>query len=309
MKAWYFSEASKKLRYDDNREIAIGVTHKIEGAPVPCQNGLHGSVKLMDALKYAPGPVVWEVELGGDIVAHEDGDKLAATERTYLRGGIDITDTLRAFARRCALDVIHLWDAPEIVKRYLKTGGESIRGTAGDAAWDAARAAAMDAPSAAARAAAMDADMDAARANHAMEAARAAARGAARAAIDAAMDAAMDATMDAARAAARATAMNAAMDAAMNAAWAAGGDAAMDAAMDAARGDAGEAAWAAAMDAARAVAKGAARAARAAAWDAARAADMDAARAASAARGAAWDEYNTWLNEMVQDALAAKEGK
>ena len=157
MKAWYFSKVSKKLRYGDNREIAIGVTHKIEGAPVPCEHGLHGSVKLADALKYAPGPVIWEVELGGVIVEHEDGDKLAATERTYLRGGIDIADTLYSFARRCALDVIHLWDAPEIVRQYLETGDESIRAAARDAARDAASDTAWDAARDAASASARDA--------------------------------------------------------------------------------------------------------------------------------------------------------
>lgn len=31
------------------------------------------------------------------------------------------------FVRMCALRVIHLWDAPEIVIRYLNTGDESIR--------------------------------------------------------------------------------------------------------------------------------------------------------------------------------------
>lgn len=31
---------------------------------------------------------------------------------------------LHAFARRCALDVIHLWDAPSEIKEYLETGIE-----------------------------------------------------------------------------------------------------------------------------------------------------------------------------------------
>jgi len=115
---------------------------------------------------------------------HIGDDKISATERKYL-WGFDATDTLWRFARLCALDVVHLWDAPDIVVRYLKTGDESIR----DAAWDAARAAARfaarDAAWAAARAAARAAAWDAARA-----AARAAAWDAARAAArDAAGDA------------------------------------------------------------------------------------------------------------------------
>ena len=61
---------------------------------------------------------------------------------------------IRRFARQCALDVIHLWNAPPIVKRYLKTGNEKLRAAAWDAAWDAAGDAAGDAAWAAARAAA-----------------------------------------------------------------------------------------------------------------------------------------------------------
>ena len=56
---------------------------------------------------------------------------------------------LREFARWCALSVIDKWDAPEIVRRYLETGDESIRA----AAIAAASAAASDAASAAASAA------------------------------------------------------------------------------------------------------------------------------------------------------------
>src|SRR5690606_19611648 len=128
------------------------------------------------ALGYAPGPILWRVELGGTIVTGDD--KVCATERTYL-WGVDASECLREFARKCALDVIHLWDAPELVVRYLKTGDESIRAAARPAAWDAAwaaaRAAAWDAAAwAAARATARAAAWDAAK-----EAARAAARDAA----------------------------------------------------------------------------------------------------------------------------------
>lgn len=51
-------------------------------------------------------------------------------------------ETWRAWARWCALQVIGLWNAPEIVRQYLETGDESIRAAAWDAARDAAGAAA-----------------------------------------------------------------------------------------------------------------------------------------------------------------------
>jgi len=47
------------------------------------------------------------------------------------------------------LDVIHLWDAPKIVVRYLKTGDESLRDAAWSAEWSAARSAASSAASSA----------------------------------------------------------------------------------------------------------------------------------------------------------------
>ena len=65
------------------------------------------------------------------------------------------------FTRWCALQVVHLWDCPDVVKRYLETGDEGLRDaartTALAAAWgaaqDAARAAAWGAVHAAADAA------------------------------------------------------------------------------------------------------------------------------------------------------------
>jgi hypothetical protein len=230
VKAWHFLSDSGKLR--DGREVEVGTWLKHSGPAVMCQSGLHASRKVTDALKYAPGSVVCRVECR-DIV-EEQSDKLLCRERRIL-WQMDATPILRAFARKCAMDVIHLWDAPDVVVRYLKTGDESLR----DAARDAARAAAW----AAARDAAWDAAWDAAR-----DAAWAAAWAAARAA---AWDAAWDAAWAAARAAAWDAAWDAARDAAWAAAWDAAWDAARDAAWDAARAAARAAAWAAARDAAR----------------------------------------------------------
>lgn len=89
-----------------------------------CAYGLHASRCPRDALNYAPGINLAVVELSGEII--EGDDKLCASERTII-ARIDATDLLRQFARECALDVIHLWDAPEVVRRYLDTGGESLR--------------------------------------------------------------------------------------------------------------------------------------------------------------------------------------
>ena len=127
--AWHFARADMRLGYEDGRAIVVGETLTHDGDLKLCESGLHASATIYDALKYAPGPMLCRVRLGGDIIRGDD--KLAASERTVL-WAFDATDVLRVFARRCALDVIHLWDAPAVVVRYLATGDPEIRA----AAWD-----------------------------------------------------------------------------------------------------------------------------------------------------------------------------
>jgi hypothetical protein len=136
IKAWYFSDESKTLRYGDNRPIAIGVEHAVKGYPEPCHHGLHGAESILEALYVAPGPIVWRVELSGRI--KRGGKIIAATRRKYIAGGIDVSNILRDLARKTALSVGYLWKCPEIVRRYLETGDESIRSAAADAAASAA---------------------------------------------------------------------------------------------------------------------------------------------------------------------------
>jgi hypothetical protein len=103
------------------------------------------------------------------------------SHRTIARLNISLNDRLwvliklmpekqcREFARKCALDVIHLWNAPDIVIRYLETGDEEIREAAreaasaavrpefADLAWDSAIASAFSASQAGSWEAARDA--------------------------------------------------------------------------------------------------------------------------------------------------------
>ena len=190
--AWWFEPAYGRLQFDDGRKPIKGRTHKVKCDPVLCESGLHASVRLIDALQYATSDVVWRVQLGGTIV--HGNDKCAATERKYIHR-IDIEAELFQFSRWSALQVIHLWDAPAVVREFLETGNDALRAAARDAAraapWDSARASARDAARDAARAAARDAASAAA-----WDSARAAARAAA-------WDSARAAAWDAARAAAR----------------------------------------------------------------------------------------------------------
>ena len=168
----YYHFTGATLR--DGKPIpAIGKWLTFEGTPIPCKCGLHASLDPFDALQYARGNMLHQVYLSGTIVSHGSPiNKFSAQKRKIVATIDDAEPILRLFARRVALDVIHLWDAPPIVKDYLETGDESKRtaaaAAAGDAAWAAARDAAWDAAGtaawAAARAAAWAAAWAAARA-------------------------------------------------------------------------------------------------------------------------------------------------
>jgi hypothetical protein len=177
----------------DGRPVPLdGEWLEHDGKLAMCESGLHWSAHPFDALKYAPGAILCLVETDGKTIY--GNDKSVSRRRKILKR-IDATDLLRGFARWQAYQVLHIWDAPAVVVRFLETGDEALREAARDAAWDAAEAAVWDATRAAARAAAWDAARAAA-----WDAARDAAEATAR---DAAWDAAWFAAKDAARDAAR----------------------------------------------------------------------------------------------------------
>jgi hypothetical protein len=184
--AWYFAPNDRRLRYGDGRYVRAGVTHRVEGPPVLCEHGLHVSIRPIDALQYAHGSVACIVWIGGEIVTGYD--KIAGTERTYLRT-MRVDAVLRAYARWCALQAVHLWDCPDVVREWLETGREDLRDDALAAAWSSARDAARSAAWSASRAAARGDTAGFA----AWDAARSAAWSAAQSAGSAAWDAAEDA--------------------------------------------------------------------------------------------------------------------
>ena len=217
MLAWHFLSEDKRLGYDDGRLVEVGQTLECEGKPVLCDNGMHGSIRLIDALYYASGPIVCRVDIEGDVIEGED--KLCGRRRTVL-WMLDATQILHEFACRCAEDALALVEQPDArsvaaiaAKRKWLMG--EITDEELDSAWDAARDASQDvaldaATWAAASAAAWAAVRAAARS--AAEAAAEAARSASWAAWDTALDAAMDAMLYAARAASRDAAQDAARD-------------------------------------------------------------------------------------------------
>jgi hypothetical protein len=103
MKAYYFANKDKKLRYGDDRKIVVGETHSVSLDDKPlelCDWGLHASIKALDAIDYAPDNMLYVVELSGEIIIGED--KVCAEHRKYLYE-IDAEELLREFARKQAL--------------------------------------------------------------------------------------------------------------------------------------------------------------------------------------------------------------
>jgi len=130
---WHFTYG---YRLRDGRPLpAVGEVLRHDGPLVPCKSGLHFSERAIDALRYAPGAMAHRVRGGGEMRPH-DGDKWCARERTIL-WSVDAEALLGEFSRRCALDVVHLWNAPPVVLAFLRTGDKTLR----TAAWAAARAA------------------------------------------------------------------------------------------------------------------------------------------------------------------------
>lgn len=128
MKAWHFTHGNR-LR-DGSPLPAIGETLRHEGELIAGQSGLHACKRLIDALDHADGSLLHRVEVSD---AKGYADVLVARQRTIL-WSVDVEEILRDFTRRCALDVVDLWDAPKVVVQYLKTGDERIRSAARDAA-------------------------------------------------------------------------------------------------------------------------------------------------------------------------------
>jgi hypothetical protein len=135
MKAYHFT--ANALR-DGSPIPPVGEWLTYEGNVRICCSGLHASYDPFDALHYAPGATLHQVEV--EQIVEEQGDKLVCRRRKIVKT-VDATALIRKFACECALSVIHLWNAPDVVKRYLETQNESLRQEAYNAAYVACNAA------------------------------------------------------------------------------------------------------------------------------------------------------------------------
>jgi len=131
MKAYWFSKDGRPMQGRSHIIYMVGNSYTEGGIIIPCENGLHASVDPFDALVYSFYPSTLDiVELDGTIVGHGTPvNKYAASQRRHL-DRIPVPPLLKEFARWCALQVIHLWECPDIVKRYLETGDDSLANAA-----------------------------------------------------------------------------------------------------------------------------------------------------------------------------------
>lgn len=134
MKAWHFIREDWTT-WARRIPVVVGESLHVEPPVVLCEWGLHASLDPRDALGHAPGPVVCRVEISGEIVRGDD--KLAATYRRVL-WAYDASAVLWHFARLCALDVVRLWDPPDVIAQWLRTGNKDTLDDAKQAAWASA---------------------------------------------------------------------------------------------------------------------------------------------------------------------------
>jgi hypothetical protein len=143
VEAFHFLREDGCLNHPPHTKVEPGITLKFDGRPILCHQGYHASERAIDALNYAPGPILCCVVLGGTVV--RDTDKLVATERTVLWMA-DATQTLHEFAcdqAEAALDRAKVNDAR--CRAAIETKRRWLRGEASDSELDAARDAAWDA--------------------------------------------------------------------------------------------------------------------------------------------------------------------
>ena len=158
--AWHFTADDCRLRYGDNRVVSVGVVVKVDCAPKLCSRGLHASIKLTDALAYAPGLTLHRVVVRGEVI-HGD-DKCVGTERevTWTLPGARMSHLVVRYAQWCAKRAREYADAAYADAAARNAADAAAYAAAYDA--DAAYAAAYDADAAYADAAADAAYADAA---------------------------------------------------------------------------------------------------------------------------------------------------
>jgi len=141
-KAWHFLPKSQILRFGDGRPVIEGKTLTVSTESVSirmCSWGMHASVDLWDALRYAPDLILTRVLVKGSVTC--EPDKLVGTSRTCLK----IYSDLQPIFVKWALQIIKsklprenttlhvclddLLEMPDFIPMYRTTAGVAGSGT------------------------------------------------------------------------------------------------------------------------------------------------------------------------------------
>lgn len=121
VEAWWFLNSDKVLGYGDGRRVEIGDTHTVALDKYNlslCRYGLHGSIRAIDAVKRAPlgaaglktdnkhsiGRYLYRVLLDGQMIV--GSETVCAESRTYVSGGVDVSNTLLDFSLSCIHSIV-----------------------------------------------------------------------------------------------------------------------------------------------------------------------------------------------------------
>jgi len=151
MKGWYCSTNDKRLRYDDNRLIRRGITHKMKWPysystpvsyadglsrddfrefirPTLCYAGLHASKNIHTACLFGAGRWIWRVEVTGRI--DDDEYKFCGDERKYLWGieiPLSIINAVLANYYNNGEEILLKYVRQEALKKGYIKKGERLR--------------------------------------------------------------------------------------------------------------------------------------------------------------------------------------
>ncbi len=104
----------------------VGVWLNYEGGYISEERGLQAFEHPYDALMSAEGCLLHFVKLEGELLQGIYRGGWVGRRRLIVKT-IDATSILDEFARWCALQAIHHWDAPKEVYRCLETNDPDIR--------------------------------------------------------------------------------------------------------------------------------------------------------------------------------------
>jgi hypothetical protein len=146
--AWHFLREDGCLNHPPHTKVEVGQTLKHDGNLIFFGQGYHASVRAIDAIRNAPGPIVCRVELSGIVV--EEEEQAVASERRVIAMANASTvlhefacDTAEARLREHGVTDEKSWAAIETKRKWLK--GEATDAELNAAAQAVVRGPAWDA--------------------------------------------------------------------------------------------------------------------------------------------------------------------